>query len=88
MTAQTPERIIVGGRPRALYADPLGDLPRGGRGEALADEQFRGRVEDLRARLRHQASAASSTISSARRRSAARQTRRTSWPAVSAARMY
>jgi len=23
MTAQTPERMIIAGRPRALYADPL-----------------------------------------------------------------
>jgi len=30
-------------------ADPLGDLPGGGRGEALADEQLRRGVEDLRA---------------------------------------
>jgi hypothetical protein len=26
MTAQSPERIIIDGRPRALYADPIGDL--------------------------------------------------------------
>jgi hypothetical protein len=31
-------------------ADPLGDLPGGGRRQALADEQLGGRVEDLRAR--------------------------------------